>query len=43
MIKRGKFSLIVIGSRGGGSKKEMFFASVFNYVIHTVDIPVIVK
>ncbi len=37
-----KFSLIVIGSRGRSSVKEMFFGSVSNYVIHTSKIPVLV-
>ena len=36
------FDMIVIGSRGRGSAKEMFFGSVSNYVIHTSKIPVVV-
>ena len=34
--------MIVIGSRGRGSAKEIFFGSVSNYVIHTSKIPVVV-
>ena len=37
-----KFNMIVIGSRGRSSAKEMFFGSVSNYVIHTAKIPVVV-
>ncbi|MEJ2260046.1 MAG: universal stress protein [Nitrosopumilaceae archaeon] len=40
--KKEKFNLIVIGSRGRGSIKEMFFGSVSNYVIHVAKIPVLV-
>lgn len=36
------FDMIVIGSRGRSSAKEMFFGSVSNYVIHTAKIPVVV-
>ena len=36
------FDMIVIGSRGRSSAKEMFFGSVSNYVIHTSKIPVVV-
>ncbi len=36
-----KFDLIVIGSRGRSSAKEMFFGSTSNYVIHTSKIPVV--
>lgn len=36
------FDLIVIGSRGRGSLKEMFFGSVSNYVIHASRIPVLI-
>ncbi|MCV0430277.1 universal stress protein [Nitrosopumilus sp.] len=39
---KGNFDLIVIGSRGRSSAKEMFFGSVSNYVIHTSKIPVVV-
>ena len=39
--KKEKFNLIVMGSRGRGSMKEMFFGSVSNYVIHTSKIPVL--
>lgn len=43
-IAHGKdnFDMIVIGSRGRSSAKEMFFGSVSNYVIHTSKIPVVV-
>ena len=37
-----KFDIIVIGSRGRSSAKEMFFGSVSNYGIHTAKIPVVV-
>ena len=40
--EKGKFDMIVIGSRGRSSAKEMFFGSVSNYVIHTAKIPVLV-
>ncbi|MBA4438879.1 MAG: universal stress protein [Nitrosopumilaceae archaeon] len=36
------FDMIVIGSRGRSSAKELFFGSVSNYVIHTAKIPVLV-
>jgi nucleotide-binding universal stress UspA family protein len=39
--KKEKFNLIVIGNRGRGSLKEMFFGSVSNYVIHAAKIPVL--
>lgn len=43
-LARGKpnFDMIVMGSRGRSSAKEMFFGSVSNYVIHTAKIPVVV-
>ena len=37
-----KFDMIVMGSRGRSSAKEMFFGSVSNYVIHTAKIPVVI-
>ena len=40
--KKDKFNLIVIGSRGRGAIKEMFFGSVSNYVIHASKIPVLI-
>lgn len=39
---KSNFDLIVIGSRGRSSTKEMFFGSVSNYVIHASKIPVVV-
>lgn len=36
------FDMIVMGSRGRSSAKEMFFGSVSNYVIHTAKIPVVI-
>ena len=36
------FDMIVIGSRGRSSTKEMFFGSTSNYVIHTSKIPVVI-
>ena len=40
--KKEKFNLLVMGSRGRGSIKEMFFGSVSNYVIHASKIPVLI-
>ena len=37
-----RFDMIVIGSRGRSSAKEMFFGSISNYVIHASKIPVVV-
>ena len=34
--------MVVIGSRGRVSAKEIFFGSISNYVIHTSKIPVVV-
>ncbi len=39
---KNKFDMIVMGSRGRSSTKEIFFGSVSNYVIHTAKIPVLV-
>ena len=39
---RGKFDMIVLGSRGRSSAKQMFFGSVSNYVIHASKIPVVI-
>ncbi len=39
---KNKFDMIVIGSRGRSSTKEMFFGSISNYVIHTSKIPVVI-
>lgn len=40
--KKESFDLLVIGSRGRGSVKSMFFGSVSNYVIHSAKIPVLI-
>lgn len=37
-----KFDIIVIGARGRGAVKEIFFGSVSNYVLHKSEIPVLV-
>ena len=37
-----KFDMIVLGSRGRSSAKQMFFGSVSNYVIHASKIPVVI-
>jgi nucleotide-binding universal stress UspA family protein len=39
---KGKFDMIVLGSRGRSSAKQMFFGSISNYVIHASKIPVVV-
>jgi nucleotide-binding universal stress UspA family protein len=39
---RNNFDMIVMGSRGRSSTKEMFFGSISNYVIHTSKIPVVI-
>jgi nucleotide-binding universal stress UspA family protein len=40
--KKNKVDLIVVGSRGRGSAKEVFFGSTSNYVVHKAKTPVIV-
>lgn len=40
--KKNKIDLIVIGSRGRGSAKELFFGSTSNYIIHRANVPVVV-
>lgn len=40
--KSEKFDMVVIGSRGRGSLKEVFFGSTSNYIIHSSKIPVLV-
>lgn len=40
--EKDKFDIIVIGSRGRSSAKEIFFGSTSNYVIHTSKIPVLI-
>lgn len=37
-----KFDIIVIGARGRGSIKEIFFGSVSNYVLHKANMPVLI-
>ena len=37
-----KFDIIVIGARGRGTVKEIFFGSVSNYVVHKSSMPVLV-
>ena len=39
---RPKFDVIVIGARGQGSAKAMFFGSVSNYVSHKSKLPVLI-
>ena len=39
--KKNSIDLIIIGSRGRGSIKEMFFGSTSNYVLHTAKTPVL--
>ena len=39
---KGKFDMIIMGSRGRSSTKEVFFGSVSNYVVHTSKIPVLI-
>lgn len=36
------FDAIVMGARGRGAVKEVFFGSVSNYVVHKSDIPVMI-
>jgi len=40
--KKNKVDLIVVGSRGRGSAKEIFFGSTSNYILHKAKTPVIV-
>lgn len=40
--RKNKFDLIVIGARGRGMAKDLFFGSVSNYVVHKSKIPVLV-
>jgi len=39
---KSNFSMIVMGSRGRSTTKEIFFGSVSNYVTHTSKIPVLI-
>lgn len=40
--KKHQFDVVVIGARGMGAVKEMFFGSVSNYVVHKSSIPIMV-
>ena len=40
--KKNGINLIIIGSRGRGAAKEMFFGSVSNHVLHASSLPVLV-
>jgi len=40
--RKNKFDLIVIGARGWGIVKDLFFGSVSNYIVHKSKIPVLV-
>jgi len=40
--QKNNFDLIVIGSRGMGKMKEIFFGSTSNYVVHKSKIPVLI-
>ncbi len=40
--RKNKFDLIVIGARGNGIVKDLFFGSVANYVVHKSKIPTLV-
>ena len=40
--KKNNIDLLVVGSRGRGTAREMFFGSTSNYVIHTCKVPVLV-
>ncbi|MEE8181023.1 MAG: universal stress protein, partial [Nitrosopumilaceae archaeon] len=40
--QKNDYGLIVIGSRGMGSVKEIFFGSTSHYVLHKSKIPVLV-
>lgn len=40
--KKNKIDIIVIGSRGRGTAKEMFFGSVSHHILHASNLPVLV-
>jgi len=40
--RKNKIDLIVIGSRGRSSSKELFLGSTSNYVLHRANVPVVV-
>ena len=42
IAEKKNFDLIVIGSRGRGSAKEIFLGSVSNYVLHKSKKPVLI-
>ncbi len=37
-----KFDIVVVGARGRGIAKELFFGSVSNYIVHKASMPVLV-
>ena len=37
-----KFDIVVIGARGRGVVREVFFGSVSNYVLHKASMPVLI-
>ncbi len=37
-----KFDIVVVGARGKGIAKELFFGSVSNYIVHKASMPVLV-
>jgi nucleotide-binding universal stress UspA family protein len=37
-----KFDIIIMGARGRGALKEIFFGSVSNYVLHKANVPVLI-
>lgn len=41
-IQKNKFDLVVVGSRGRGSMREIFLGSVSNYVLHRTHTPVLI-
>ena len=40
--KKNKIDIIIIGSRGRGTAKEMFFGSVSHHILHASNLPVLV-
>ena len=37
-----KFDIVVVGARGKGIAKELFFGSVSNYIVHKASMPVLI-